>query len=310
MKTNNVKLVFNKALLQVKKYSPEIMVGAGIVGAVASGVLACKATLKVNNVVSKSKESRQYIEDVHTGVIEIAEGETYTEDDYKKDITINTVQTGVEIAKLYAPAVSLAAVSIASILGGQHILKKRYVASVAAYTAVNEGFKEYRGRVIERFGKDVDTELKTGIKAKKIDVAEVDENGETKMVKKKVNVVEGASEFARYFNSDSHCWEKNFDINIMFLRAQEQLANDILHARGHIFLNEVYDMLGMPHTQAGQVVGWVYDPNNTVGDNYVDFSIPTKDDIYMEHIAPDGEKKYERAIPLDFNVDGYVLELI
>lgn len=311
MNTQNIKLTFNRALLQVKKRSPEIMIAAGVIGTVVTTVVACKATMKVETILNESKKNRQLIEDTHDGKIGIGPDE-YSDDDYKKDITINTVQTGVSLIKNYAPAATIGVVSIASILGGYNVMKKRNVALVAAYTAVNEGFKEYRGRVVERFGKEVDRELKNNIKAKKIEVAEVDENGETKIVKKKAGVIEesGKSEYARYFNKESHCWEENFDYNMMFLRAQQNLANDILRTKGHIFLNEVYDMLGLPRTQAGQLVGWVYNPDNAIGDNYVDFNLPDDDEIFFEHMCDESEKIYSRAIPLDFNVDGYVLELI
>ena len=307
MKTNNLKLMVNRAGLQLKKYSPEIMVAAGVIGTVASTVLACRATIKANDILKESKKVKAQIDDVHDGVVEI-EGE-YTEDDYKKDLTVYYAQTAVQVAKTYAPAVSLGVASIASILGGYNVMKKRYVASVAAYSALNEGFREYRSRVVDKFGKEIDREMKYGIKAQTVNVTEVDENGEEKVVKKKAGVVtEGnLSEYAKMFTSESHCWNNNFDYNMMFLRAQEQYANDILTARGHLFLNEVYEMLGIPHTQAGQLVGWV---KGSDGDGFVDFNLPDNDEIYLEHMASESEKKYTRCIPLDFNVDGYVLEMI
>ena len=47
---------FNKVGFQLKKHSPEILVVAGVVGTVASAVLACKATLKVDKVLDETKE--------------------------------------------------------------------------------------------------------------------------------------------------------------------------------------------------------------------------------------------------------------
>jgi hypothetical protein len=87
------------------------------------------------------------------------------------------------------------------------------------------------------------------------------------------------------------------------LRGQQQYANDLLHARGYVFLNDVYDMLGIDRTKEGQIVGWVYNKNNEVGDNFVDFGI-----LETNRETEDGS--YEPAILLDFNVDGNILDLI
>ena len=311
MNFNSVKLVMSNVGMQVKKHGPEIMIAVGVVGGVTSGVLACKATLKAKDIIDESKKDRQLIEDLHDGKIEV--DAKYTDEDYKKDVVVHTTQTAIQVAKVYAPAISIGIVSIASILGGYNVMRKRNVAIAAAYSAVSEGFRTYRNRVIDKYGKEVDRELKYGYKSEKVEVQEVnEETGEIKNVKKKVNVItaDNLSEYAKMFTNESHCWENNFEYNMMFLRAQQQYANDILIARGHLFLNEVYEMLGIPHTKAGQLVGWVYNPNNPDVDNYVDFNLPSNDDVFMEHIAADGEKKYDRCIPLDFNVDGYVLDLI
>ena len=65
-------------------------------------------------------------------------------------------------------------------------------------------------------------------------------------------------------------------------------------------------MLGARRTKAGAQVGWVYDENNVVGDNYVDFGIFDT----RRSKARDFVNGYEKVIVLDFNVDGYILDLI
>lgn len=298
----------NKALFQLKKHSPEILVVGGIVGGVASTVMACKATTKVSDIL---EHTREQVETIH----EVAEaggahGIEYTDEDSKKDLAIVYAKTGVELVKLYAPSIVLGAVSITSILASHKIMRTRNVALAAAYTAVDKGFKEYRGRVVERFGENIDRELKYGIKAQKITEVEVDpETGKEKKVKKTVEVIDpitGCSGYAKFFDEASRCWEKDAQTNLFFLRAQEQYANDLLKARGHLYLNEVYDMLDIPRTKAGQVVGWVYNLENPVGDNYVDFGIY---DIHRE-ANRDFVNGYERSILLDFNVDGNILDLM
>ena len=300
--------IVNKALFQLKKHSPEILVVSGIVGGIASTVMACKATTKVSDILTNTREQVEIIHEVTEDGG--ANGIEYTEDDCKKDLAIVYAKTGVELVKLYAPAVILGAASITSILASHKIMRTRNVALAAAYTAVDKGFKEYRGRVVDRFGEAVDRELKYGIKAQKITETEVDpETGKEKKVKKTIEVIDpvsGCSVYAKFFDEASRCWEKDPQANLFFLRAQESHANDLLRARGHLYLNEVYDMLDIPRTKAGQVVGWVYKPENPVGDNFVDFGIY---DIHRE-ATRDFVNGYERSILLDFNVDGNILDLM
>ena len=172
------------------------------------------------------------------------------------------------------------------------------------------GFKEYRSRVAERFGKRADYELKHNIKAMETgeEKTVTGEDGAERKVRETVDTIDpdnpaAPSDYARFFDEGtSKDWNENPDYNMMFLRAQQQYANDILRSRGRLFLNDVYDMLGIPKSKAGQIVGWVYDPDNPVGDNYVDFGIHEVNRL--------GDEGYERVILLDFNVDGNIWDLM
>ena len=165
--------ITNKTVMKLKKHSPEILVVAGVVGAIASAVIACKATTKVGKITEEAKDMIDSIHESEKNGITPA-GETYTKEDCQKDLAITYVQTGIKYAKLYAPAVILGSLSITSILASNNILRKRNVALGAAYAAIDKSFKEYRGRVIERFGEQVDHELKYNIKAKKFEEIETD----------------------------------------------------------------------------------------------------------------------------------------
>lgn len=290
--------VASKAVMKLKKHSPEILVVAGIAGTVVSAVLACKATTKVAEILDETKGTLDTIhEGMETGAIN---GQEYTTEDGKKDTVVVYAQTGMKLAKLYAPAIILGTLSITSILASNNILRKRNVALGAAYAAIDKSFKEYRGRVIERFGEQVDTELKYGIKAKKFEEIEVDpETEKEKKVKKTVMVADPnlQSDYAVYFDSKSRNYETNPDYNRMFLKAQQAFANDKLQTRGHLFLNEVLDDLDLPRTPAGQIVGWTKDGP----DGYVNFRI-----VEVERETEDG--RHEPALLLDFNVEGNIWE--
>ena len=297
--------VYNKSEMKVRKYSPEILAGVGVVGVIASTVMACKATTKLNDILAESKEQ---LDQIKTVAVDPAYADKYTEDDAKKDTTITYVQTGVKIAKIYAPSVILCTSSLGCLLASNNILKKRNAALSAAYMTVDKSFKEYRRRVAERFGDEVEKEIRYNIKAKEITT--VDEEGNE--VKETVKVMEGAdnpttySDYARFFDESCPAWQNDPEYNLTFLRAQQQYANDLLKAQGRLFLNDVYKMLGIDITKAGQVVGWIYDPDCPVGDNFVDFGIY---DMSKERVRA-FVNGYEPNILLDFNVDGNIWDLM
>lgn len=294
-----------KTGFQLRQYSPEILVVAGVIGTVVSAVMACKATTKVNDILEQHKED---VEKIHTVAKDEKYADEYTESDMKKDLTIVYAQTALKFAKLYGPAVLLGGLSITGILTSNNILRKRNIAIATAYAALDKSFKGYRERLTERYGETVDRELKYGIKAQKIEETVVDENGKTKKTKTIVPVVENEknSVYARFFDETNPNWEKNPDYNLMFLRAQENYANQRLRADGYLFLNDVYESLGIPKCSIGQVVGWIYDPEDQNADCHVSFSIY---DLYRA-VTRDFVNGFEPAILLDFNVDGVMWDKI
>lgn len=305
--TNGLSKLTGRTGLMLKARSPEILLVVGITGTVASAILACRATLRVEEVLDNHREKTEKINDCWE---KVKEGEIpldkYSENDHKKDLAVAYTQTAVDFIKLYGPAVTLGVASIACIIGGHGIMKKRNVALMAAYKAIEEGFGAYRKRVIEEYGEDKDYMFKNGLREETYTETEVGEDGKSKKVKKTKLVSDGNSNtpspYAKFFDESCAQWSKTPEYNLMFLRAQENYWNQMLVARGHVFLNEVYDALGIERTQAGSIVGWVISEN---GDNFIDFGIF------------DGEKKrarafvngLERNVLLDFNVDGVIYDL-
>ena len=306
---------FHNVGFQIKKHSPEILVVAGVVGTVASAVMACKATTKLHDVLDESKEK---IDMFHKGVEDgkvksEVDGEIvvvdYTQEDCTRDIAVTYTQTGLKLAKLYGPAIALGAVSITSILVGHNILRKRNLALAAAYTAVDNGFKQYRGRVVERLGEKMDKELLYNIKAKEVEETVVDEKGKEKTVKKTIEVADpnaGMSPYTICFDETCAGWQRDAEANKFFLHQQQDWANEKLKAQGYLFLNDVYKMIGAKQTKAGQVVGWVYDEKNPIGDNFVDFGVYN---IYSE-ASRNFVNGLEKSIWLSFNVDGDILNYL
>ena len=301
---NKATRLLSSVQYKVKKHSPEILMVAGIAGTIVGTVLACKATTKVSEII---EEKNKNIEDVHTCLEDNTK--EYTEEDSKKDLTIIYAQTGVKLFKLYAPAIGVMALSFASIIAGHKVLKKRNIAIAAAYAAIDKGFKQYRKNVIKEFGEGVDQQMRFGLKSKEI--KKKDKDGKTVKeteyyIDPDANPLDNISEYARFFDAASSNFAKDPEYNMMFLRRQQDYANEMLKSRGHLFLNEVYDLLDIPRSKAGQVVGWVYDKNgNTKGDNYVDFGLYRNDQGTRRFV-----NGLEYNILLDFNVDGVIYDII
>ena len=304
---NKLNRTINRAGLKLKKHSPEILVVTGIISGVTAAVMACKATPKANAIL---EEAKQKIDTIH----EIAENpeaaETYTEKDVKQALTITYAQTGLEVVKTYAPSIAVGTFATVCILSGHNILRKRHAATAAAYVTLDKNFKEYRNRLIDRFGEELDKEIRFNIKAKEVEETVVNEDGSETVVKKTVEEVDPTTvgDYARFFDEWCRGYEKNNpEYNMMFLKQVLNHANEKLQSQGHLFLNEVFEMLGFDRTPVGQVVGWIYDPANPNIDSYVSFGNIFDASNSNKRDFVNGR---EPAILLEFNCDGPIFELI
>lgn len=285
---NAVTTKYARQVLLGRKNSPTILFGMGVAGMVGSTLLACRATLKLEEVLNTAN--------YNLSIANSLEHDDYSEMDRKKDISIIYVQSAVKIGTLYAPSLLLGAFSISALTASHNILTQRNVALTAAYAALDKGFSEYRARVIEKYGEDQDRKFRYETEIVEV----VDEKGKKS---KATRVAPGAeSIYARFFDQFSASWSKEPEYNLLFLRAQQNYSNDLLKSRGHLFLNEVYTMLGIEHSSAGAVVGWVIGEE---GDNFVDFGI--FDD---KQGCRDFVNGREGSILLDFNVDGVIYDKI
>lgn len=285
-----------KGIMLGKKYAPELLVATGVVSMLSSTVLAIKATPKALEVIDKHYDTIEKIELCKNGGVNVGE---YTTEDYRKDKIITFTNTTVDMMKTYAWPIATATIGVASIMSGFGILRARNIALVGALNSVTTQFKKYRKEVIDKYGKEIDREMRNGTiltKAEEIDGA----TGE--VTDKDILNPNDKSMYARFFDEGNIHWSKQQGYNFMFLKGQEQYANDLLRSRqpGIVLLNEVYDMLGIPRTPAGAQVGWHVDD----GDGYIDFGMF---DVANEK-ARDFVNGHERSILLDFNVDGVVYD--
>ena len=277
-------------ILKGKKHAPEILVGVGVVGVVIAAVLASKATLQLETA----------LDDIRDNVDTVKEIANDNNESPSRDLAMVYARGTFQIAKLYAPSVTLGAASIASILGGHGILKRRNVAVMAAYKVLEESHNEYRRRFIEEFGEEKDAEFRRGITTTKV---KDETTGKTKT--EKVFDPNGLSHYAKLFEETNPNWEKVPERNLMFVTMVQNHCNEKLRANGFLLLNEVYEALGIERTQAGCVVGWI--KNGEEGDNFVDFGIY---DPRNAKAVNHGTSRADGAFLLDFNVDGLIYDKI
>ncbi|QAU06762.1 hypothetical protein SEA_AFLAC_57 [Gordonia phage Aflac] len=275
-------------LVQAQKNSPNLLFGAGIAGVVGTVVLSSRATLKAVEVNKHTKELLEQINGL--------EHDDYSEKDRVRDKTIAYSQGAVSLMKLYAPSIATGAFAIACLTQSHRVLTQRNMALGAAFAGVEKALESYRERVIAEVGPE--REAKIWQPVEKVDMLD----GEGKKVKVDFATEDGGSPYKVLFDESNPNWNKASEYNQIFIQAQQNYANDLLRAKGHVFLNDVHDMLGLPRTKAGQIVGWVSDGE---GDNYIDFGVFNNIHEGMRFVAGD-----ERSLWLDFNVDGAVLDLL
>lgn len=281
--------------LMLQTHSPQLLLGAGVVSMISGTALACRATLKLDDVLSKAESDRDIAK-----VMAETQPDQYSAEDLKSDATRIMVRTTLEIGKLYLPAAALNLAGIAMLTKSYSILNTRNAALAAAYTAVDKAFREYRERTVEKYGEDVDRQLRYGTENV---VIQHPGNRKDETI---VRVGPGTpSQYARFFDQTCAPWSKDPEINLIWLRCQQSYLNEILISRGHVLLNEAYDTLGMERSEAGCVVGWMVDDND-VADNYIDFGV-FKGDTPESIDFVNGR---EGAVLVDFNVDGLIFNKI
>lgn len=298
--TKTLRKSFKKAQLTVRKHSPEILMVAGVIGTVAGAVMACKETLELEDVLDECKQEKMELEEQY------ATCEEYSEDALKKDQVKLTIKQAVKIVKLYAPSVIMEVTSIGVIFASNDIMRKRNASMAAAYATLNSMYKRYRQNVIESYGEEVDKDMRFGVKHEK--VTEIDEDGNKVKIDARIvdldNTALAISDYSRFFQAGC----KGFDAssgryNLLYLKGIQAMFNNKLIADGYVMLNDVYRELGFDTIPEGWSIGWVYDEENPIGDNYIDFGLYEARNKNQRAV-----NDWEPVILMDFNVDGNLYE--
>lgn len=289
--------------LMGKKHSPAILFAGGVIGVVATVVLASRSTLKLSDILEDAQDKLSKADEALS-----LQRDDYDENDHKKDVAIVYINATMRIVKLYSPALAVGLVSICALTGSHVILSRRNFALTAAYAAVEKSYKQYRERVVADLGPEKDMQYRYDLVEKEI-VEDTEDGPVKKTILAPRDKVTGASMYARFFDeTTSKSWSNQPFANQYFLRTNQDWMNDRLQARGYLFLNEVYEQLGLATCPEGQLVGWIWDPHGSeCGDNAVDLGVfsANRDWIAMQFV--NGQ---ENSILLDPNVDGVIYDKI
>lgn len=288
-----------------KRRSPEILMVVGTVGVVATTVTACVQTRKLDDILIEHEATMDRIKKLRIESAKIEEP-----NNYGKETAMAYTATTARVARLYALPLTMGVASLFCFFGAHRILKKRALALAAAYNALDAGFKQYRSRVAERFGDEVEKQIRHGVTPKEIEETVTDENGKTQTIKRTVEVADGkTSPYQRYFTRSNPRWDNSPDSVYFMLKSEMEAMNSLLKSRaysnpmgvGIVTYNEVLERLKfqMPMDGSGLLVGWMYDANNPLGDNYIDFDVKSC-------MLPGESGKLEKAYSIDFNVDGNI----
>lgn len=291
----NISDIACKAARSVEHYArrnaPVILTTVGVVGMVGTTVLVARSTLKAKPAFEEAKVALHAIEAREVD-------ENYTRKDQTTEYGKVCIQIAEEGIKLYGPSIVLGAASIFCIVAAHGMMQKRQAALVAAYATLDQGFRAYRERVREELGDERELDFYRGVRSKtKQDM----EEGEPCIITNYGDDPRIPSPYARFFDETSSLWSKTPEYNLMTLMAQQKYANDRLRAHGFVFLNEVYESLGLPRSQSGQVVGWkLRDNDDPRGDGFISFG--------LHDITDECNRAFinglEHTVLLDFNVDG------
>lgn len=300
---------------KVKFRSPELLIGAGVVGLVGAAVVAVRRGVRWHTAAKA-----EIVHDLET--IKKAEGSPqYTREDRVRDYA-QVIGKGVwSFTQIYGPSIAVGAASVVSVLAGTGVLKGRLAAMTSAAATAQAALERYRSRVREKLGEDADYEFAYEVSAKKAKIKHEDGTKESLVTYHLVpssGEWMAASPYSRLWDENAMEWCANRDIQFLTLRSLENHFNQELNARGVVFLNDVYKALGLPMSKDAALVGWIKDYEKpkmaklaaelgrVPGDGAISFGVfENESPSARAYLAGD-----DNRVVLDFNVDGVIYDLI
>ena len=273
---------------RIVRNAPTILSVAASAGVVATGYLAYKAGSELYSVKTKYENAMKEYPDTSTEAAS----------KLRKQFLWDTV-------KILAPTVISGAATVGCIVWSNRLATKQIMAITGAYKSLETAFKTYREKMVDAVGEEKVNEIMARPIELSLDSPDCKKINELESVYGMIEDVFKASPYARLIDDTSTAWDPNEDYLFMNISAIQNWANRRLRTKGHLFLNEVYDQLGVSRTPEGSVCGWI--ANSEDGDGYVDFGNPES----CAWRYYDGVRKHNvTECVLDFNIDGVIWDRI
>lgn len=280
----------------LKAKGPTIMVVSGVASMGAAAVIGAKQTLKAEEVLAKHTPELEKVDQARK--LNVA---GYQDDEATRDRFRVYGAAAFDLGRLYAVPGLLFIGGAGLVFGGHHMMVKRNAQMAIAFTALKKAFDTYRERAVESMGPDFDQAMMNGWRIEE----ERDPHTGELISDRPVRDWEASREdpYNRVFAQDTTSeWEDNLGVNRMFILQQVKSAQRLLNNRGYLYLNELYEALGFPTTDIGQVCGWRV---RRLNDGSRD--IPTVD-VGIDTPMPEGWVYNDRnEIFLDINCQGFIV---
>lgn len=220
----------NKLLYRSKRFldrnAPTILTCVGGAGVIFTTVTAVKATPKALVLLENAEEEK---------------GSKLTK--------LEVVKTA---GPVYIPTIIIGASTIAAIFGANALNKHQRAALMSAYALLDNSYKEYKNKVAELYGDDVDDRIKKEIT---MDNYESD-----------ISISDGKRLFFDYQSL------RYFESTMEDVISAEYYLNRNLANNGYTSLNDFYQLLGIPCTNLTEDLGWSSDSGEMIfGAIWIDF---------------------------------------
>lgn len=252
----NLSKMFGTAACVLKKHSPEILTGMGIIGMVGTVALSVEATPKA--LVLMEEKKREINHDI------LEEAKANGDDVCQKVDKLKPIDVVKTTWRCYIPATVLGVASIGCLIGASSVNARRNAALAAAYTISETALKEYKSKVIETIGEKKTEKVESSVAQAKLDSDPIEKKEIIITDKGDVTCYDVWS--GRYFKSSMD--ELNRIVNELNKRMLDSYY-------GYISLNEFYEAVGLSATKVGNDLGWKLDGGRNLIELNFDSQIAT-----------------------------------
>lgn len=298
----SITTAFYTGMARISKHAPTILSVTASAGVIATGVLAWNAGTHFEDCETRNWDRRRECQ---------RNADSIPDEDVPKIERKLRIMFILDTARTVAPAVIVGAATITMIYFSNSISKKRLAAVGAAYTALQTAFDGYKKTMVDTLGEETVKKItapklpNVGKTAEEI-LSSDNKSDAADVVDAVIASINDLSPYARIISEESsNCWDDNEDYTSENIKAVQVWANRRLERKGHLFLNEVYDQLGLSRTREGVVVGWIKNSEN--GDGYVSFG---DFDASIYRVPSDDYSRVDSNFIVDFNVDGMIWDKI